>query len=113
MDRVREQAREREAHRARERVRVRLFQEVLDERGNQDRQYGPEHDDQHSREEWLNLLVRHLGLATDDGSGRAAEVRYRQQLLRVAALALAALESYDRQHPPDRGVIVLRSDKGY
>lgn len=56
---------------------------------------------------WVGILVRHLGLAVDDGlpvggSTNAHSIcecpaRYRRQMIRVAAVAVAAIESFDRK----------------
>lgn len=82
-----------------------LIQELCDERERQDAQWGgPIHDDQHSAAEWVALATRQLGLAVDDGTGQGQE-RFRRQMLRVAALCMAAIESYDRTHPPATKVV--------
>jgi hypothetical protein len=95
-----------------------IFAEVAQERARQDALFGgASHDDQHSVSHWIAILVRHLGLATDDGSPDGIcllnhqlagydPARYRRQLVRVAAVAIAALESYERRlaqitTPPD------------
>lgn len=54
-----------------------------------------EHDDQHSVNGWVTLLTRYLGYAAHeaeqmDGDG------YRKRLIQVAAITVAAIESYDR-----------------
>ncbi len=95
-----------------------IFVEVAAERARQDALFGgAEHDDQHSVTHWIAILCRHVGLATDDGSPDNVclldhqlaghdPARYRRQLVRVAAVAIAALESYERKleqiaTPPD------------
>lgn len=78
-------------------TRERLFGEIATERLVQDSIYGgPEHDDAHTAEKWVALICRHAGLGIDDGAASLDPVRYRRQLVRVAALAVAALESLDR-----------------
>ena len=73
-----------------------ISREISLERLAQDHLWGgPAQDDRHTEAEWVALLARHLGLAVDDGSGVSAE-RFRKQLVRVAALAVAAVESWDR-----------------
>jgi hypothetical protein len=78
-------------------VRERIYAEIETERQAQDALWGgPAHDDAHPEAEWIALLTRHLGLAVEDGPGRADPARWRRQMLRVAALAVAVLESADR-----------------
>ncbi len=73
-----------------------IFSEITQERDAQDVLYGgAAHDDRHGPFTWIALLTRHLGLAVDDG-GNDSQERFRRQMLRVAALAVAALESHDR-----------------
>ena len=85
-----------------------IFREITSERNRQDRLYGgPDHDDRHSMMDWVGLIVRHLGLAVDDGkpAGGAANshslcdnpARWRLQMVRVAAVAVAAMEAFDRK----------------
>lgn len=86
-----------------------IFVEVAAERARQDGLFGgPEHDDAHSATDWVAILVRHVGLAVDDGSPAGIclldnpvaghdPARYRRQMVRVAAVAIAALETFDRK----------------
>lgn len=88
--------------------RAAVLAEVCAERARQDMLYGgAEHDDRHHLSDWLVILVRHCGLAAWDGSpddvchkteatGKYDPVRYRKELVRVAAVAVAALEAFDR-----------------
>lgn len=78
--------------------RERLFGEIATERMAQDALgYDRAHDDAHTPEKWVALICRHAGLAINDGAEEVDLVRYRRQLVRVAALAVAALESLDRR----------------
>lgn len=71
----------------------RVIGDVLLERQYQDEEWGgAEHDDTHTRQEWVTFLVEHLGRV----AGAESREQYRHQLVRVAALALAAIESNDR-----------------
>lgn len=70
---------------------------VCSERENQKAEgYTPERDDALPLLAWVALLTRHAGLAVDDGGGVPPE-RFRRQMVRCAALALAALESLERR----------------
>ena len=74
-----------------------VYDEVLAERCAQDAEHGgPETDDRHSLNDWIAIAARHLGLATND---KAVETpsRFRRQMIRLAALAVAAVESFDRK----------------
>lgn len=111
-----------------------IYQEITAERTRQDALHGgARHDDRHTCTDWVALLVRHLGLAIDDGKPGAGTfhgpsnshslcenpARYRRQLVRVAAVAVAALEAFDRKvgnytPPPDGTVkpdIILESPR--
>lgn len=69
-----------------------IYAAIETERRAQDEEYGgPEHDDEHTRQEWAGFIQAHLakGLESPD--------KYRNQMIRVAALAIAAIEVHDRQ----------------
>jgi hypothetical protein len=66
-----------------------IYREIDDERAAQDAKWGgPEHDDGHCRGEWIGFIRGHL---------RMLDRRtFRRQMIRVAALAVAAIEAHDR-----------------
>ncbi len=67
-----------------------ILQEIGLRRGQQDKKWGgPSHDDTHSEEEWQELI---LGIIDP----QIPLQRY--NFLDTAALAIAALESWDRTH---------------
>lgn len=71
-----------------------VYQEIQREREHQDAQWGgPEHDDQHTGYDWLEFIEYQTGKINDPPS-------YREGLIKIAALAVAALESYDRKNKP-------------
>lgn len=75
-----------------------ILAEVSAERSRQDKLFGgPDHDAQHTPAEWVSLITRHLGLSVDDGTISGDPERYRRQMIRVAALAVAALEALERK----------------
>lgn len=94
-----------------------ILAEVSAERERQDSLFGGAcHDDTHSATDWVAILIRHLGLAVDDGSpagvcfmndhcAGADPARYRRQMVRVAAVAVAALETFDRKVGQEAGVL--------
>ena len=82
----------------------RILGEVEDERQVQDMRWGgQDHDDGHTAAEWVALVARHLGLSFNDGAGEIDRVRFRRQMLRVAALAVACVEAIDRQAGVEHG----------
>lgn len=73
---------------------VEIFNEISRERMAQDAKWGgPAHDDQHSHADWRAFIYDHTDRAVE---GRKHE-RYRYQMIRVAALAIAAIQSFDRK----------------
>lgn len=69
----------------------RVLAEVREEREAQDVQWGgPEHDDGHTITDWQRFLHERVLRLGDAG------VSDRDLLIQVAALAVAAVESYDR-----------------
>ena len=70
-----------------------IFAEIQDERARQDEKWGgPDHDDGHTSHDWIAYIVRHMG----KGMYPAGPSVFRRQMIRVAALAVAAVESIDR-----------------
>jgi hypothetical protein len=89
--------------------RTTILESILAERERQDSLWGgAEHDDKHEVRDWIVILARHLGLACYDGSpsdvchkteatGKYDPARYRRELIRLAAVAVAALEAEERR----------------
>lgn len=68
--------------------------EVFHERRRQDLRWGgPEHDDGHGPHDWIAYIMRHAGRAVMWPWDRST---FRRQMIRVAALAVAAVEWCDR-----------------
>jgi hypothetical protein len=75
-----------------------IVEDIRKERMAQDREHGgPEHDDALSQWQWVALLTRHVGLAVCDGAPLANSGRCKRQMVCVAALAIAAIQSMERQ----------------
>jgi hypothetical protein len=74
--------------------RAKIYSEIDGERSAQDEKWGgPGHDDSHDSRDWVAFITRHLGRAVIwpfDGP------LFRRQMIRVAALAVAAVEWCDR-----------------
>jgi hypothetical protein len=77
-------------------VEVLVLTEVADERIAQDREWGgATHDDTHSPSEWVGYITKFAGVALSDDYQFG--VTFRQALVKVAALAVAAIEANDRK----------------
>ncbi len=82
-------------------MQQRIFDLILQERKVQDLKYGgAAHDDQKDPDDWVALACRHLGMAASDTDMPFDRYRFERQMVRVAALAMAALESLYRRHQP-------------
>lgn len=65
--------------------------EVSEERARQDAKWGgPTHDDQHGPEEWEAFLMKRIPAFS------RADRAFRRRMIEIAALAIAAVQSYDR-----------------
>lgn len=96
-------------------TRQRIISEIVAERARQDELWGgAEHDSKHTLERWLVILMRHVGLCAWDGSpddvchrtektAKYDPKRYRRELVEVAAVAVAALEAFDRKAAQSNG----------
>jgi hypothetical protein len=76
-----------------------VLREITEERGRQDIEFGgPNHDDIVTRSEWGAIILRHGGLAMGHSAKADNDDEiYRRQLIRVAAIAVAAIQSHDRK----------------
>lgn len=74
-----------------------VIEEIVQERERQQHTEGwtLEHDDRHSVAQWMMLLTRYLGRACEEAEIQNGD-GYRRRLVQVAAIAAAAVESYDR-----------------
>lgn len=80
-----------------------VLAEVAEERDRQDAKWGgPTHDDTHSPADFCSFIREHEARA--EAALKGLPIRefddYRRQMLRVAALAVAALEQWDRYWKP-------------
>lgn len=70
--------------------RLLAFRDVSAERNRQDEQWGgAQHDDRHNAADWVNCISKQLHLLCNNAERRA-------RLVKIAALAIAAIESADR-----------------
>lgn len=71
--------------------------EVFNERLRQDTKWGgPEHDDEHSTQEFCKWIKNYTGWADQMADCHSWD-QARDRLIQVAALAVAAVESIDRK----------------
>ena len=95
----------------------RVFGDILLERVKQDEQWGgAEHDDRHFPAEWEHYVMKQVALAgdarrigvdhrmsapphfgDDDEHAEEREREWRERMIKVAALAVAAVQSLDRK----------------
>ncbi len=72
-----------------------VLEAVAAERVRQDEKWGgPGHDDQHTSHDWIAYIARHAGRAVTNK--RFDELEFQKHMIRVAALAVAAVEWADR-----------------
>jgi hypothetical protein len=73
------------------------YRDVLSERRRQDLRWGgPDHDDQHTPEEWLEFLSSQWNDAWGALNGERDLLEFRRRMIRIAALAVAAADAHDR-----------------
>lgn len=72
-----------------------VYDEIREERTYQDEKWGTEFDDKNTLNDWCTYIVMYLGKAAYMGSPKEAQ---RSFFLKVAALAVAALEAFDRNN---------------
>lgn len=76
--------------------REKIYAEVDRERARQDTEWGgPEHDDSHDASAWGEFVTKHIARAMSEPVDNVGPI-FRQQMIRVAALAVAAVEWFDR-----------------
>jgi hypothetical protein len=71
-----------------------VWKEIKKERKAQDKKWGgPGHDDRHTSHDWVSYLTKHVGKAVMFPWDKTL---FRNQMVRVAAVAVAAIEWCDR-----------------
>lgn len=85
-----------------------VLEEISKERSSQDKKWGEQN---HDMADWYTILGEEVGAV-----GKAicehklqkiyAASRIREELVQVAAVAVSMIESYDRNNPPERKVVV-------
>lgn len=76
-----------------------IFTQIAGKRCQQDIKWGgADHDDQHSPADWELFIQHQIGDLIDAEGNPTPD--YRARLIDIAALACAAMQSWDRLHPP-------------
>lgn len=75
---------------------MKVFADVARERMRQEEKWGRAHDDVNTQADWRRHIRRHNEKGCRSIQHRT-NVFFRQQMIRVAALAIAAIEAVDRQ----------------
>lgn len=80
-----------------------IWYEIQKERQRQRNVWGGDaHDDQHTAYDWVAILTKHVGKAVGPGSrGCFNPKAYRTCMLKVATVAVAAIEWCDRNSEDD------------
>ena len=80
-------------------MRESIFREIDFERAYQDNLWGGSiHDNKHSVRDWTTFIITYLGRAVGKESNWGEDSAFaRTMFLKVAALAVAAIEAIDRQ----------------
>lgn len=91
-------------------MRDKIIEQIVSERESQitDRGFTEDKDDLYKSNDWIALLARHVGFAAKDGDQLFSAEIYRRELIRVAATAMAAIESFDRKR-----IINVREGSGF
>jgi hypothetical protein len=75
--------------------RKELYKKVCDERDYQDKMWGNDFDDKNTMNDWITYIAKFAGRAGSVGK----DLDYQKEgLVKVMALAMAALESCDRNN---------------
>ena len=84
-------------------MRESIFAEIDKERSYQDGKFGTSFDDKNTLNDWVTFITRYAGEAAFVANGAKADtipfsirLAQRQKLVKVAALAVAAIEAFDR-----------------
>lgn len=74
-------------------ARAEIFEEIETERLHQDTLFGPDFDDQNTANDWAVYLLRYTANTCEFNVGIE---NWRRQMIKVAAIAVAALEAAER-----------------
>lgn len=78
-------------------MREKIFKEIDAERDAQDAKWGAEFDDRNTAYNWAAYIAQYATRNLIGNPRAASEVLFRADMVKVAALAVAAIESTDRR----------------
>lgn len=78
-------------------MREKIFEEIRIERNAQDAKWGEEFDDGNSPYHWAAYIAQYATRNLIGDPRAASEAAFRGDMVKVAALAVAAIESIDRR----------------
>ncbi len=75
-----------------------IFDEIEVERKRQDGMWGNEFDDKNTPNDWVTFITRYVSKAAEWNKVLPEDTNhpYRTEMLKAAAICVAALEAYDR-----------------
>ncbi len=74
-----------------------VFEEIIKERARQDEEWGgSEHDDEHEPLDWVRFIRKQCRIV-ENPPDRGIVGGYESRMIKIAALALAAVESHRRR----------------
>ena len=86
-------------------IQARIIKEILAERKKQDKKWGKQN---HIPSIWTDILMEEVGEVSEAileaTFGDWQWERYREELIQVAAVAIAAIEAFDRKQKRDADV---------
>lgn len=74
-----------------------VLREVAREREKQITQWGSAFDDENSQQDWAAFIMHYTASGITERAGRYPAIAFRTAMLKVAALAVAAIEAHDRK----------------
>lgn len=79
-------------------MRDKIFKQIEAERKHQDSKWGAEFDDRNTPYNWAAYIAQYSTRNLIGDPRVASEVLFRADMVKVAALAVAAIESINRRH---------------
>lgn len=77
--------------------RERVLHDIILERDYQESRYSRAHDMTVSVVTWVGIVTKHLGRAAGEAVSHGASGAFRHHLIRIAAVAVAAVEAMDER----------------
>lgn len=77
-----------------------IFDQIEDERDYQDTKWGTEFDDLNTASDWASYIIRYAAKAGDDFHASNDPDDFENAMVKIAALAVAAIETSQRNSGP-------------